>query len=240
MVRSNRFFVGVGAGDLAATGHEHPRHLGAFAFLALEVRPRPEHGPVFIKIGIRNLPNDETLDLARLIAINDVNGPGPFEMKSWFQHGVGACGPAEMFQQPLLVRLDDDEHRREKQRAELQQNDQKHRLFEKLENPGLGDFETKLVVERLRRRGDQPAGLAEQSDEPALVKQPCCLAFDARTIDFQHQTNERFDGRQPEDNAQSISHKQINLRETKEGRRLGPRHKETNTRAQDQVPGAGP
>ena len=126
-------------------------------------------------------------------------------MKSRFQHGAAAGGPAKVLQQPLLVRLDDDEHRREKQRAELKQKDQKHRLFEKLEDPGFGNFEAELVVERLRRGGDQPAGLAEQADEPALVKQPRRLAFDPRTINLKHQAHECFHRRQPKHHAQTVS-----------------------------------
>ena len=107
----NRLFVFIGLHCLTAAGHEHPRGFGAFTFAALEVRLGPQHGPFLGHVRVRHLAHDETSNLPGLIAINLVDGPGPFEMQSRFQRRACTTLPAEVFQQSLLVRVDDDEGR---------------------------------------------------------------------------------------------------------------------------------
>src|SRR5262249_40868955 len=157
------------------------------------------------RVRVRLLAHDKTSNLPRLIAIHLVDGPGPFEMESRFQDGACAALPAEVFQQYLLVRVDDDEGGREEQCAELEQNDQQDRIFKKVENPRLGDFESELVIQRLGRGGDQAAGLAEQTNEAAFVEEARRLTLDARPINLQHKTHEGFDGGQPEDDRESVT-----------------------------------
>ncbi len=62
----------------------------------------------------------------------------------------------------------------------------RQRLFEEAVKPGLGNLEPELVIQRLRRGGDQSFRLAEQADQPALVKRPLDFALHPRPIDFQH------------------------------------------------------
>ncbi len=107
-VGRNRLFVFVGLHRLAAAGHEHPRCFGAFTFAALEVRLGPQHGPFLGRVRVRHLAHNETSNLPGLIAINPVDGPGPFEMQPRLQSRALAALPAEVFQQSLFVRVDDD------------------------------------------------------------------------------------------------------------------------------------
>src|SRR5438477_4599290 len=183
------------------------------------MRTRPKHG-LFL---VRFLTHHEALYLPGLVAINLVDGPGPFQMPARIEHRTCLRRTAEMFEQTLPAWLDDDEGGREKKHTKLEQNDPGQRLLKKLVEPCFGNFETELVIERLRRGGDQSARLAEQSGEPALVKQPRDLAFHSRPINFKDQTNQRFDGRESEHDDQSAGEVGVHLRETHPYRDLGQR-----------------
>src|SRR6185369_7469735 len=157
--------------------------------------------------------HNETSNLAGLITKDLIDGPWPFEMETRFQRRAAAL-PPEAFQQSLFVRVDDDKGGRKKQRAELEQDDQQHSFLEKREYPRLGNFESELVIQRLGCRRNQAAGLPEQTNETAFVEQSRRLALDARTIYLQDEPHDRFDRRQRENRAESVSDVQIDLRKT--------------------------
>ena len=92
---------------------------------------------------------------------------------------------AKSFQQRRLARLDKDKSRRNKQRGGLPEHQPAEGFFQEAIEPGLGNFEAKLIIERLGRRRDQAFGLAQQADQPAFVQRPIDFSFDARAVDFE-------------------------------------------------------
>ena len=117
-------------------------------------------------------------------------------------------------------------------------------LLEQSEKPGLRNFETKLIIQRLGRCCEQALRLREQADEPAVINGPGDPAFHARPVNFQQQRDQHFRRHQTEQHAQCAREPEINFRESRfdsgnaergEKTDIGARQKETRAGAQQPV-----
>ena len=61
--------------------------------------------------------------------------------------------------------------------ASCARNSDGQAFLQQLEKPRLGNFETELIIQRLRRRRKQTFRLREQADEPAVVEGRATLPF---------------------------------------------------------------
>jgi hypothetical protein len=110
-------------------------------------------------------------------------------------------GSAIFFQHGLFARVHKHDARRKDQDRQLRQQQRGQVFFEQLEKPRLGNLEAELIIQRLRRRGEQAFRLREQADNAAVVKRPGDFAFDARAVDFQQQRDEDFRRHQAQQHA---------------------------------------
>ena len=82
----------------------------------------------------------------------------------------------------------------------------------RLEKPRFRNLEAELVIQRLRRRGEQAFRLREQADDAAFVERTRDLALHARAINFQQQREQIFHRHQAEQHAQAARDPEIRLR----------------------------
>ena len=94
---------------------------------------------------------------------------------------------AVMLQHGLFARIHEHETSGQNQREELNQQQGGQIFLQRLEKPGFRNFEAELVIQRLRRRGEQTFRLRENAGDAAFVKRAGDFALHARTIDFQQQ-----------------------------------------------------
>ena len=180
----------------------------------------------------------EGLNAVGLEAIHGVNRPRALQMEA----GVQGRGPdrfAAALQQRLLVRLDEDEAGGKPQQAGLNQQQPDKGFLQELEEPRLGDLEAELVVQRVRRRGEDALGLAQQTDEATLVKDAGRLAADAGTINFEDEREEVFDRRERENHAQGAGDEDVHLRVAEVNRHDARRGEQAQIRAEQQVTAGG-
>jgi hypothetical protein len=85
--------------------------------------------------------------------------------------------PAEMFQHRLFARVHENDAGGQKQNRQLRQDSSRGDFFEQLEKPRFGNLEAELIIQRLRRRGEQAFRLREQADDAAVVKRTRDLAL---------------------------------------------------------------
>ena len=134
----------------------------------------------------------EGLNLVGLESIHLVDWPGHLELKTGAERLL--LLHAEPLQQRLLVGVDHHETAAEKQHHELDRKDQRQLLLDVSVKPGLRHLETKLVIQRLRRGGDQPPRLAKQADQSAVVNQARLFAIHPWPVNLKDQRDPVFQG----------------------------------------------
>jgi len=95
--------------------------------------------------------------------VNFVDGPGHLEVPAGSRIARAADGSAEAFEQRLLTGFDDHERRRKNENRKLAEDNPEERTLEKLEEPSVRNLEAELVIERVRRSGEEALRLREQT-----------------------------------------------------------------------------
>ncbi len=118
--------------------------------------------------GVKPTSND--LNLFGGEAIDPVHRPGKFEMRARLENGctdLPKCSSTRLF-----AGINEHDRRGQQQHGQLPHDQPGQPPCEQLVTPGFRNLEAELVVQRLRRGGDQALRLAEQADQPAFVKRP--------------------------------------------------------------------
>src|SRR5690606_4999757 len=105
---------------------------------------------------------------------------------------------AESLNQRFFARLNKDHARGQHQHPQLHEQNDRQLLAHDLEKPGLGNLETKLIIERLRRSRNQSLRLRQQSTQPRIIDRTSNLALESRAIDFENERDQRFQRQQSE------------------------------------------
>ena len=91
----------------------------------------------------------------------------------------------------------------------MQKNQNAQRSLEETIKPGLRNFKSKLIIERLRGCGDEPLWLAQQAHQAAFVKWPLNTTPGARAVNFQHELDQRLNRYQCQNAAQKTGDVEI-------------------------------
>ena len=168
------------------------------------VRDAPQNRLGHLALRVGSESDVKRLDLAGAVAINVVNRPRPDQMPAGIQdrtRRVGHIHVSEAFQHALLARFDENQARGQQQHRQLRQEQHRQAFPQQLEEPRFRNLEAELIIQRLRRRGEQAFRLRQQPDEPAVVKRARHLALHARPVNFQQQRDEHFRRHQPQQHA---------------------------------------
>ena len=145
-----------------------------------------------------------------------------------------------MFKQALLAGVNEHHAGGKQQCAELQQQQHAQRLFEEPVEPCVRNLEAKLVIQRLRRRGDEALRLPQQADEPAFIDGPPHLALHARAVHFENEIDQRFRRDEQQHHAQPPGQPKVRHAEIHLHRRDAGGDKKAEIRAQQEVARPGP
>jgi hypothetical protein len=173
-------------------------------------------------------------------AVNLVRWIRQLEMQAGGKFRAARDGFAPAFEQAAFAGFDEDDAGREQQHAELREQQPEDRLAEELERPRLGNFEPELVVEGVRRRGEDVLGMREQADEPAFINRLRHLALHPRPVDFEDEIQERLQCCECQQHGQHFGDDQIESERAEFNQCHADGCCQGDVGADEQVIGAGP
>ena len=183
--------------------------------LLLGVTHRPKHRVFLFRALLVFQTHFECLNPFRLVTMNLVDGPRHFEVPTRSEDSAAGHGLAEPFEQRLFAGFNDDKRRREHQQRELPEHNPGERALEKLKEPGVRDFESELIIQRVCRRGKKTLWLGNQTHHATVIEQARLAALHAGAVNFQQKREERFHRQQAEQNDQRACEIKIRARNFK-------------------------
>ena len=191
---------------LFAAGHEQAE----FVFI---MGHRPENRSLLLVLCVVLEANVEALDFLGAEGVSFFQGPGELGVKARTQHFSSRGRVAESFEQRFFSGLDINQAGRAEENQEVEHPQPRGVLSKKLVEPGLGDFEPKLVVERMRYGGQDAFRTADDPDQSTVIEQLDDLALDPGPINLEQQRQQVFHCQQREQPAKGARQEEIEVRE---------------------------
>ncbi|OPZ95512.1 MAG: hypothetical protein BWY71_02215 [Planctomycetes bacterium ADurb.Bin412] len=153
---------------------------------------------------------------------------------------LGIQRPAKPLQHPHIPRVHNRHAAHQIQHQHLNHQQRHHRPLQQLVKPRLRDLKTKLVIDRMRRRPENPARLAEQPQQPRLIRRPTVFPPRPRPVRIQNHTQDNLQSDRRHQHQHRIRDYLLDQRILRIRCDQGNRQPKTNQRIAQQIPAPGP
>ena len=159
-------------------------------------RPQHDGRTEFFAVLHDDIADYHRLDLTGRNPKDIFHGPGKFQIDPGIQ-GLAADNRSEPFPHPQFARTDFRNAGEQPEKREPQQDRRQDRTFKETVDPGFGNLETELVIQRIGDIAHDPAGFGEDRKQTAFVNRTVFHLIPG-PVKFAHETQQQFDAQHRE------------------------------------------